>query len=256
MKSNISNVIKNINNWTKRHGSEILISIGAASSISAVVLAIKATPKAVRLIDERKKELEVENLDTAETVKTAWACYIPTVVTETFSIVCLICATTNNNKHNTALTAAYALSENAFREYRDKIIDTIGEQKEKSVRDSIAKDRIVNNPPLRSETSIIPSGDQLCYDALSDRYFTSSADKIKKAQNELNARMLQEQNVSLNDFYYEIGLNDTLIGDSLGWDINKTNFIDIYFNTQLAHGDIPCLVMDFSSNPPVYDYLM
>ena len=68
--------------------------------------------------------------------------------------------------------------------------------------------------------------------------------------------MLQEQNVSLNDFYYEVGLNDTLIGDSLGWDINKTNFIDIYFNTHLADGDIPCLVVDFSSNPPVYDYLM
>lgn len=256
MKSNISNVVKNINQWTKRHGSEILISIGAASSISAVVLAIKATPKAVRLIDERKEELDAENLDATEIVKTVWTCYIPTAMTEIFSMVCLICAATNNNKHNAALTAAYALSENAFREYRDKIIDTIGEQKEKSIRDSIAKDRIENNPPTRNEISIGTAGDQLCYDALSDRYFKSSADKIKKAQNELNARMLQEQNVSLNDFYYEVGLNDTLIGDSLGWDINKTNFIDIYFNTQLADGDIPCLVVDFSSNPPVYDYLM
>ena len=256
MKMNISNIVKNLDRWTKQHSSEILISLGIASSISAVVMAIQVTPKATRLIRDRKEELETDSLDAVETVKTVWTCYIPTVVTEIFSVSCLIFAATNNNKHNAALAAAYTLSENAFREYRDKVIEYIGEKKEKQIRDSIAKDRLDNHPPTKSELAITSAGEQLCYDALSDRYFKSNADKIKKAQNELNARMLQEQNVSLNDFYYEVGLHDTLLGDSLGWDINKTHFIDIYFNTQLADGDIPCLVVDFRNNPPVYDYLM
>ncbi len=92
------------------------------------------------------------------------------------------------------------------------MIETIGEKKEQTVRDAIANDRINKNPVSRREVIITEKGNTLCYDAISGRYFKSDIDKLKKAENELNRRMRDEMYISLNEFYYEIGLNPTKIG--------------------------------------------
>ena len=64
--------------------------------------------------------------------------------------------------------------------------------------------------------------------------------------------MLGDMYVSLNDFYYELGLKGTDLGDQLGWNINR-GFIDLRFSTQLSEDDTPCLVIDYAV-PPRYDY--
>lgn len=254
MKFKASNIGKSIKSFTKKHGSDILIGLGIISGGTAIVTAVKATPKAVILLEEREEELETDKLDFIETVKTAWRCYIPTAVAEAFSIAFLICAATNNNKHTAALSTAYALSENAFREYRNKIVDTIGEKKEKEVRDEIAKDRIRENPPTSSEAIVSSSGDQLCFDSLSARYFHSNSEKIRRAVNKVNDDMIRsyDGSATLNDLYYEIGLPETKLGEELGWENMKTGLIDIQFSVQLSTDEIPCLVIDFGSNPPTY----
>lgn len=58
--------------------------------------------------------------------------------------------------------------------------------------------------------------------------------------------------VSLNDFYYKIGLDNTKIGDDLGWNI-ENGLIELHFSSQLAADGTPCLVMDYQVAPK-YDY--
>ena len=139
-KANISALMKNAQVWMTKHSPEILTGLGIAGMITTTVLAVKATPKALRLIDDRKDELGMyydEKLPVIETVKAAWKPYIPVVVTGGVSIACLVGASSVNLRRNTALAAAYHLSETALSEYKEKVIETIGEHKEKNIRDKI-----------------------------------------------------------------------------------------------------------------------
>lgn len=253
-KVNLSAITKNARVWMSKHSPEILTGIGIAGMITTTVLAVKATPKALRLIDDRKDELGLyydEKLPTAEALKVVWKPYIPAVVTGGVSIACLIGASSVNLRRNTALAAAYHLSETALSEYKEKVIETIGEHKEKTVRDKIDKDHIEKNPLKSNEVIITGDGDTLCYDHHSGRYFKTSIDKLKKIENELNSRLLREDYISLNDLYDELGLSFTQMGDDLGWHVSK-GLIEFGFSSQLAN-DTPCLVLNYNVAPQ-YDY--
>ena len=252
MKYNLSDAAKKAHMAMKKHSPEILTGIGIAGMITATVAAVKSTPKALSLIKEKKEEQNTEKLTAVETVKTVWYCYIPSAVSIAVSMLCLIGASSVNARRNAALATAYTLSESALKQYKDKVVETIGEKKEQAIRDSIAKDKIEKNPVSRNEVIITKSGDMLCYDAISGRYFKSDIDKLKKAENELNKRMLNEMSISLNDFYYEIGLDGIGIGDNIGWNINK-GFLELQFSSQLTKDGTPCLVVDYSVVPD-YEY--
>ena len=251
MKINFAKISKNIQKTLVKHGPEILTGLGITGMITTTVMAVKATPKALEII----KELEDKNntsLKPVEKVKATWQCYIPSAITGTLSSNCLIGASSASSKRNAVLATAYKLSESALKEYQDKVVETIGEKKEQAIRDSIAKDVIDRNPVKNNEVIITDNGDTLCYDAISGRYFKSNIDKINKIVNELNRVMLGDMYVSLNDFYYELGLKGTDLGDQLGWNINR-GFIDLRFSTQLSEDDTPCMVIDYAV-PPRYDY--
>ena len=252
-KFNLTATAKSIKGVLERHTPEILTGIGVAGMVTTTILAVKATPKACLLINDRKDELEVEKLSATELVKTTWKCYIPAAVTCGASIACLIGASSVNFKRNAALATAYKLSEAALSEYKDAVIETIGEKKEQSVRDKVAEERIKKNPVSKSEIIVTGNGTTLCYDPVGNSYFKSNIQQIENAKNKLNARMLSENYVSLNDFYDELGIGPTKLGDDLGWDIYKDGLVDIAFSSQLAEDGTPCLVMDYSIAPR-YEY--
>lgn len=252
-KFNFQAFFKDAGNRLKKHSPEILTGIGITGMITTTVLAVRATPKALMLIEERKLDLNTEELKKTEIVKTVWPCYIPTLVTGTLSIACVIGASSVNIRRNAALAAAYALSDSTLKEYREKVIENIGEKKEIEVRDAIAKDRIEKNPVETQQVVITKNGDTLCYDPLSGRYFKSDIEKIKRAVNEINRRMLDDTYVSLNDFYYELELDETKTGNNLGWRVDTCGLIDMRFSSQLTTDGTPCLVMDFI-DAPMYDY--
>lgn len=244
----------NARTFFKKNGSVIMIVLAGAASITGVVTAVYATPKAVILLDKRKEELDEEKLDAVETVKTVWKLYLPTAAAEVACLTFLGCAITNNHKHTAALSTAYAISENAFREYRDKVIETIGEKKEKEIRDKIAQDKVRDYPPVCIDAPRNMT-DQYCYDLLSDRYFWSTVEKIKKAQNDLNDSMIRSGvggYTYLNDFYEAIGLRGTKFGESAGWDYYKCGLIELDFDAVLTEDGKPCLVVDFAKNRPEY----
>ena len=121
---------------SSKHSPEILTGIGIAGMAYTVVTAVKATPKALRIIEEEKPETKLE------AIKATWKCYIPTIVTGVMSTACLIGANSVNARRNAALAAAYNISQAALVEYKDKTLETVGEATEQVIRESIAKDKI------------------------------------------------------------------------------------------------------------------
>lgn len=247
-KSTIASFLKNVKKLAITHSPEILTGIGIAGMISTTCLAVKATPKAVALIEAKKKETGKHKLTPVETVKAAWKPYVPAAVTGVLSVSCIIGASSVNLRRNAALATAYKLSETALTEYKEKVIETIGDKKEQLIRDAIDKDHVEKNPVTKSEVIITDKGNTLCMDYLSGRYFKSDIDHIKKAVNTINRRMLCDMYVSLNEFYDELGLDHTKLGDDLGWTVDKGLF-DVEFGSQIADDGTPCIVVNYTVAP-------
>lgn len=252
-KTNLANVVASTKRFVNKRSPEILTGLGITGMITTTILAVRATPKAIQLIDEKKKEQWGDDLSPLEIVKIAWRPYLPAVIIGVTSTACLIGSCSVNARRNAALATAYKLSETAFSEYKEKVVETIGDKKEHSVRDKVAEERIKKNPVSKNEVIVTGNGKTLCFDPISGRYFMCSIEVIKKAENTLNKQMIHDINgyVSLNDFYDEIGLDHTSVGNDLGW--NTDQLIDIDFSSQLNDNGEPSVVLDYMVAPN-YNY--
>lgn len=250
--SKLANIAKGVKTVMTKHSPEILTGLGIAGMVTSTILAVKATPQAMLLIEDARFE-KGDDLDIKETVQTCWKCYIPAAVTGAVSIGCLVGASAVNLKRNAALTTAYALSETALAEYREQVVESIGEKKEQGIRDKAAKKQIEKNPVQKSEIIVTGHGDSLCFDPLSARYFTSDIEFIRKAENRLNKRMIHDIGgyVSINDLYDELNLPHTDIGDMLGW--NSDNLIDLDISAHVTDDGRPSLVINHYTRP-IYNY--
>lgn len=248
MNKKLTNFFKSTRRFLGKHSPEILTGFGVTGMIGTTILAVQATPKALILIDEKKKELNTDELTVKETVKAAWKPYIPAVVLGVVSVSCIIGASAVNAKRNAALATAYTISERTLLRYRDKVIDTIGEKKEKEIREKVAQDEVNNKPVSNSQVIITSKGNTLCMDAISGRYFRSDLDKIRKIVHELNRQLTYNQYVSLAEFYNEIGLDPIKNSSRLGWNLSD-GIIELHFSTCLAENDEPCVVVDYNIAP-------
>lgn len=253
IKLDMGQIFKDAQETLVKHSPEILTGLGIAGMIATTVLAVKATPKALRLIEAKKEELKADKLTVKDTVKTTWKCYIPAAVTGTASVACIIGASSVHLNRNAALTAAYTLSETALREYREKTLETVGEKKEQLIRDAVAQDKVEKRPVSSNAIVATGIGNTLCYDPFTDRYFNSDIDKLRKAENEINSQMLDEGYISLNEFYYQVGLGEATVGDSVGWNYNRDGFVKLSLSSCISTDGVPCIVLGFRTNP-YHDY--
>lgn len=245
-------VAKGVGQVLRKHSPEILTGLGIAGMVSTTIFAVKATPKAIQLLEQKKAEEEVEKLAPVEVVKTTWKCYIPTVITGVASAACLIGASSVSVRRNAALATAYTISETALKEYKNKVIETIGENKEKEVREAVLQDKVKNEPVSNKTVHITSHGDSLCCDYFSGRYFRCSAEKLRRAENTINHKAFVEGYASLNDFYEEVGLERNGIGESVGWRCEQGG-IKMYFTYEGDTNEEPTLIFAFE-NDPKYDY--
>lgn len=267
-KPDVSKMFTDIRKGISKHSPEILTGLGIAGMITTTVLAVKATPKAlekiqdaeIEKVDKQVKEGKepdelVKKLTAFETVKAAWKPYIPAAITGVVSVGCLVGASSVNARRNAALATAYQLSSTALSEYKEKVIETIGEKKEKTVRDKIAQDKVDKNPVEPSNVIVTGSGKSLCYDPQFGQYFESTIDDIKKAVTELNYRMIDlgEEYVSLNDFYDELGVERIEVGEDLGWNIGRDGKVMVATSAAIAKNGTPCIVIHYEVAPK-YNY--
>ena len=247
---NIKTMAKSVWAGAKKHSPEILIGMGIAGAASSVIFAVKATPKAMFLLEEKRQELGVENLEAKEIIKTAAPVYIPTAVSFGVSVACIVGASSVNARRNAALTAAYTLSESTLRTYRDKVLETVGEDKEREIRQKAAIEQQQSTPEPQTLVVSSAAGQLKCFDSLSGRYFVSTKNEIDKAVNEFNRQLRDDMRISLNDWYDLIGLDTNKLGDMLGWDIER-GYVETCYASRLDEDGMPCLVVNYVE-PPHY----
>lgn len=245
----IKKIRNNVVNAISDKSPEILIGFGLAGMLTSTVLAVKATPKALDILEQEDRELSK-----VDKVKLTWKCYAPAAIGYCASAACIIGANSVNSKRNAVLAGAYKISEAALLEYRDKVTEVLGEEKEREIRDSIAEDR-VRKTERKGEVIVAGKGDTLCYDMHSGRYFKSNMDEIKRKLNEINYKLMQDNILSVNDFYDQIGLDPINTGYDFGWLVDD-GLIQLYFTSILTEDGQPCLAVHFDNMPRMgYDRL-
>lgn len=249
-KSDLAKFFKGVQQSLSKHSPEILVGLGITGMVTTVVLAVRATPKALENIEKKKKDEKKDKLTVGETVKATWKCYIPTAITGVTSAACVIGANSVNTRRNAALAAAYKLTETAFTEYREKVVETIGEKKEQVVHDKIAEDRVAKNPVSSTDVIITEKGNTRFMDGISGRRFLSDMDKIKRAVNEINYRITTDfcGYVTLTEFYDEIGLPGTDISDELVWRCDR-GLLELRTSAQIDEDGVPCIVLSYAIPP-------
>lgn len=196
--------------FLRRNSSTILTCLGAVGVVATTVMAVKATPKALTLIDNAEKE-KGEKLSKWETVKVAGPTYIPTVITGAATIACIFGSNIINKHQQASLMSAYALLDNSYKEYRKKVDEIYGEEAGKRVREEIAKDKYTGDGTL------VDDDKELFYDFYSGRYFESTKAAVTWAQYETNRALYVNCGVSLNEYYEFLGLETLPAYDEIGW---------------------------------------
>lgn len=221
-------------------------------SISGVLgtayLAAKASFEAARLIDQEESRGGIASQRkqrVKERTKLIWKLYIPAGVTGAATIACIV---TGTKASMTKTAVAYSLlgaSEKAFSEYKDKVVEQIGANKEEKIREDIARDKVQNG----SERVIIAgSGKVMCYESHSGRYFMCDMETLKRAENEVNAKMLREMDARLSDFYYLVGLPSTQFCDRSGW--QNSRLLKLSFYPVMTSDNQPCIAFDYNYIEP------
>jgi hypothetical protein len=263
---NIAQTLGLIQKFTTDNSPLLLTSVGVVGAISTAILTGKATVKAVRRADEVLRadmrdefgsEYPVdENPEDMRWVKSAlvkevWTLYIPPLSVAVVTITCIIASNRIGTRRAAAMAAAYAIVEKNFEEYRTEITERIGRNKEQAARDGLNQKRMDANPMSQSSVIITGGGDVPCYDVYTGRYFKSDMETLKKAQNDLNYKILNHQYASLNDFYNSIGLPNIPQGEEVGW--NSDKLMELFFSTTMTDDQRPAISFEFQVSP-VRDY--
>lgn len=247
----------------------MLSCIASAGVIITAVSAVKATPKAVELIkaDSREKHSgDAYAYTKREAISAAWKCYIPAAVFGISTIACIMGINSLNKRQQAALTSAYALVQNSYKEYKDKLKELYGEETHNAVVDAIVKEKCEDvyisapggfyNSTLDFDESAEPEITRTFYDSFSQRYFETTIANVIEAEYHLNRNYMLGGDVTLNDFYELLGLEKTDIGSTLGWSSYTGDILWLDFNHRLTTLDdgMEIFIIDMVFEPTA-DYM-
>lgn len=249
--------IKSTKKTLIKHSPEILHGLAIAGAITGAVLMVPSTIKALDLIEEEKQtrseeeDVRIEQviLTKKEIVKTTWKCYIPSALLLATSTACIILGDKTTAKRTTALAAAYKLSEVALQDYKDAVVETIGEEKAMVVKEKAAQKKV--DRTKNDEVYILGDGKVWFFEPISYRYFQSEVADVKNAIANLNYRMTSgmEETITLKEFYDEIGLKYSIDTPDIGWGLYKEGLIKIDFVATTMENGNPCLMLDYETQP-------
>lgn len=271
-KPNLNRCFKTVTRVAKKRSPEILTGLGIAGMITTTVLAVKATPKALKLIEKEKSDQnqklwneayekgqenckQITKLKPIDIVKVAWKLYVPAMLLGTASVACIIGANSVHASRHAALYSAYKLSETALTEYKDKVKELVPEKKVKEIKQKLAEDKIdkaiKKEPKVKdSESKVIVSGegDTWFVDPFTNLPFLSTTAKIDAAVNKVNLLLMNDMFASLSDLYDSLGLETTANSDGIGWCIDD-GLIETDYSEAVVRNGRAYIVMDFLKRP-------
>lgn len=246
LESLVNNAIKGV----KSNSPQILAGLGIAGVITTGYLAAKAAHKATKILEAESPDLTLK-----EKAKKVWLIYIPPVASGAVTIGCILGSSKANSNRTAAAITAYSLSEKAFTEYREKVIEQISANKDQKIRDAIAQDHVSATPmpegmaQKSAELVVLGKGHVRCFEMYTGRYFLSDMEALRRAENEINAKIMRENYVTLDEFYDLVDLKHTSYSGNIGWNFDR--ILTLRFSTVLAEDGEPCLAFEYSHLTPL-----
>lgn len=240
--------------FLKRHSSTILTVFGAAGVVGTTILAVRATPKALKLLEEARTD-KGEDLTIIETIKVAWKPYIPTAFVGLSTIACLFGANYLNTKSQASLMSAYALLDRTYKEYKEQVEDTYGKDISNKLEHEIVKAKYDEGLGFADDALLF-------FDYQSMQFFESTMQAVLHAENEFLEMFNARGYACLNEYYDILGIPRVNYGYQLGWfcmleNNDPYNCRELTFDyEEITVGDgRPCWVIH-TSIPPTFDYVL
>lgn len=232
--------------------------------------AIEETPNYSE--DDKKRAATVVTLRGATNVAKLYA---PAVGVGVVSIAMLTGSHVVLTKRNAAVMAAYATLEKGFEEYRQRVRDEFGDEKEQQLRYGSQRKTMTvededGNEEELTKTSvpgdISPSVYAKFFDDSSPSWSKNAEDNrifLQCQQNWANDRLLARGHVFLNEVYDMLQLPRTKAGAVVGWlkDGDGDGYVDfgLFEHDQrrrmFINGDERSILLDFNVDGIIYDKL-
>lgn len=276
----------------QKHSPVLLFGAGVVGVTATVVLACKGTLKLDGILEDHQKNLQdLENaapdLDEkvhmqaktiiyTKTVMDIGKIYAPAVAIGVVSIGCLTGSHIVLTRRNAGLTAAYAALDKGFREYRKRVEDEFGVEKEREMRYDTIKVAETNDKGERvTVTKIDPDGNEHSIYArlwgrdtstswVQDPSGTYNLVFLRAQQQILTDRLRAKGHLFLNEVYDDLGLERTPAGQIVGWVMgNGDDYVDLgIFNDKLEPqhlafftGREDHVLLDFNVDGPVHELI-
>lgn len=212
----------------------------------------QATPKALELLEEAKKE-KGEDLTKFEVIKVAGPTYIPALLTGAATITCIVGINVLNKRQQASMASAYALLEGTFKEYKKQVNKLYGEEVDGKVREEIAKEQ------YEEHDISVEEGKHLFFDNFSMRYFESTIEDVQRAEYRLNREFRMKDCASVNEFYDLLGIPRVENGDKYGWssegcyEFYGHSWIDFDHEKVTLDDGLECYILSMPLEP-IYNY--
>lgn len=246
-------ISKRVGRQLYRSSPTILTVVASVGVIVTTITAVRATPKAVKLLKEAELE-KGENLTKVEIIRVAGPSYIPSALLGISTIVCIFGANALNQKKQASLMSAYVMLNESYKQYRKSAKIVYGEDADDKIHVEMAKDAMVAtydwgyqvyNIDMDSESERL-----LFYDLSSKKYFRTTMAAVLNAQYHVNRNLAIRGDCSLNEYLSFLGVEGIDGGDDLGWDISyMVEEMDCYwldfdnYKSTLEDG-LECIMID------------
>lgn len=230
----------------KRGSPTILTIMGAAGLIFTTISAVKATKEATERIkyDSRfNHDGDSYAYTKAEAFKSAWRCYIPTVALGASTLVCIFGANALNKHQQAAITSAYMLLNNTYKEFVKK-------DKDAAVRKAVVEDKA-------DSVDISPSEEKaLFYEFNHGDFFEYDLAELLSAEYRFNKRFISRGYACLNDFYELVGLPKSQVGETIGWNSDDgCPWVDFEHELVELEDGMECYIINIPEPPfPNYQF--
>ena len=304
MNEKLMNVYNGVKGKVQKHSPEILMGVGVVGVVATTVTACRATMKLNDILEEcsetrdkiksvqdnpayedrysdedAQKDLTINYVQTG--VKVA-KLYAPSVALGVLSIGCLVGSHSVMQKRNAALSAAYLTVDKSFKEYKQRVIDRVGEEVEKEIRYGIKAEEVAETVVDEdgNETTVTETVKMMDPNLYSDyaRFFDEASPYwqkdpeynlvfLKAQQQYANDLLRAKGRLFLNDVYDMLGIEKTKAGQIVGWvydpeNPNGDNFVDfgIYDMSKervraFVNGYEATILLDFNVDGNIWDLM-
>ena len=232
----------------------ILTIVGSGGVIATAVMAVKATPKALKLISDEECR-NPQPLTKLDITKLCWTVYVPSVIIGATTITCIFGANLLNQRQQASIISLYGAVDQSYKRYRKASGEVYGEDAMSRIDAQVAKDMYIYSgadkiysPEFDSESDKV-----LFYDIFSGRYFQSTVASVINAQYHLNRMWVLQGEVTMNEFYGFLGVDHISGGDEVGWtyDYAESGYAWIDFNMSEVEidGGLECFVISTPFGP-------